>query len=58
MKKLAFISGAVFSAATVLGIVLKMGHWPGAMPLLVCGLIGISFVFIPSYTKYQFSKNK
>lgn len=56
MKTLAFVSGALFCSLTVLGILFKIQHWPGASVLLVLGLGIFSLLFIPSITKYLYSK--
>ena len=58
MKTLAFISGALFSSLTVLGVLFKIQHWPGAAPLLVFGLAGLALIFIPSFAKYKYDKDK
>jgi hypothetical protein len=58
MKQLAFISGALSTSLFVLGSLFKLMHWPGAGPLLTFGLVGIALIFIPSVTKYQYSKDK
>ena len=58
MKRLTFISAALFSSLTVLGILFKILHWPGAGPFLLFGLVGIALIFIPSYAKYQYDKDK
>jgi hypothetical protein len=56
MKKIAFISGALFSSITVLSVLFKLLHLQGAQELLVIGLLGIAFIFIPSFTKYNYDK--
>jgi hypothetical protein len=58
MKRLAFISGALFTSLFVLGSLFKIMHWPGAAPLLTLGLVGIALIFIPSVATYQYSKDK
>lgn len=58
MKKIAYISGAVFSSATVLAVLFKLLHLQGAQILLVVGLSGIALVFIPTYAKYRYDKIK
>lgn len=58
MKKLAFISGALFSSLTVLGLLFKIQHWPGASILLVFGLAGLALIFSPSFAKYKYDKDK
>ena len=58
MKRLAFISGALFSSLLLLGILFKLMHWPGAGPILVFGLVGNAILSIPSIAIYQYNKNK
>ncbi len=58
MKKLTFISGALFSSLTLLGIVWKIQHWPGASIFLVLGLVGLALIFIPSFAKYKYDQDK
>ena len=57
MKKIAFISGALFSSITVLSILFKLLHLQGAQELLVIGLLGIAFIFIPSFAKYKYDQS-
>jgi hypothetical protein len=58
MKRLAFISGSLFSSLLVIGSLFKIMHWPGAGPLLVFGLVGTAFISIPSIAKYQYDRNR
>ena len=58
MKKLAFISGAVFSSITVLAVLFKMLHLQGAVVMLAVGLGGLALVFIPSFAKYKYDKKE
>jgi hypothetical protein len=58
MKTLAFISGALSSCISIIGILFKIQHWPGANILLVLGLGTFSTIFIPSLTKYLYDKEK
>jgi len=58
MKNLVFISGALFSSLTLLGGLFKIQHWPGASILLVLGLAGLAVIFIPSFAKYKYDKDK
>lgn len=47
MKKIMIVSG-VFSAASMsLGILCKFMHWPGAVILIILGILCCSFVFLP-----------
>jgi hypothetical protein len=58
MKQLAFISGALSISLTVLGILFKIMHRPGASILLVLGLGLFAILFVPSITKYLYDKEK
>ena len=58
MKKLAFISGALFSSLTLLGVLFKIQHFPGGGILLILGLAGLAVIFIPSFAKYKYDKEK
>lgn len=58
MKKLAFITGALSFSLTLLGILFKLMHWPGAGVLLVVGIGLFAIVFVPSITKYLYDKDK
>lgn len=57
MKRLTFIAGAVFTSLTLMGILFKVMHWPGANVELLLGLAGLALVFIPSFTAYHFKRN-
>jgi hypothetical protein len=56
MRKLAIISGALFSSITLLGILFKIMHWPGASIEMVIGMAGLALVFIPSYAAYKYKQ--
>jgi len=58
IKKIAFISGALFGSISVLSVLFKMMHYQGATVLLIVGLAGIALVFIPFYAKYKYDKTK
>ena len=47
MKTLAYCTGAFFLSATLLGMMFKILHWPGAGILLVSGVAGLSLIAIP-----------
>ncbi|MES2726029.1 MAG: hypothetical protein V4643_02925 [Bacteroidota bacterium] len=57
MKLFTYIFGALFSIITVVGYLFKIMHWVGADYLLVAGLSGIAFIFIPSFFIYKYRKN-
>ncbi len=54
MKLLIFITGALFSSLSTLGILFRVMHYPAANALLIFGLAGISLFFIPSYVIYKY----
>ena len=58
IKKIAFISGALFGSLSVLSVLFKLMHLQGATVLLVVGLSGIALVFIPFYAKYRYNKTE
>ena len=58
MKKLVYLSGAIFSSLTLLSVLFKLLHWQGATPLLVMGLGGLAVVWIPAFAKYRYDQAK
>lgn len=56
MKKMTFISGALFSSLTLLGILFKIMKWPGASIGLVVGIVGLAIIFIPLFTFYKYNE--
>ncbi|WP_170264957.1 GldL-related protein [Salibacter halophilus] len=57
MKKAAYIFGALFSSLTLLGLLFKFMHWPGATIGLVFGVGGLALIFIPVYAVYRYGKS-
>ncbi|UPT70791.1 MAG: hypothetical protein M0D53_17330 [Flavobacterium sp. JAD_PAG50586_2] len=47
MKKIMLASGGFSAALLTLGILFKFMHWPGALMLLFCGILVLSFIFLP-----------
>jgi hypothetical protein len=41
--------GFLIGIGTSLGFLFKMMHWPGANILMLCGLIGFTFIYVPLY---------
>jgi len=39
-------------------VLFKIQHWPGASILLILGLAGLAIIFIPSFAKYKYDKDK
>lgn len=58
MKKIVYISGALFSSITLLSTLFKLLHLQGAQILLIIGLGGLALIFIPCYSIYEYKKNK
>jgi len=58
IKKIFFISGALFSSLTVLAVLFKLMHLSGAAELLIAGLSGIALIVIPCYAKYKYDQSK
>ena len=58
MKKVVYISGAIFSSITVLSVLFKLLHLQGAPELLIFGLAGFALIFIPAFAKYTYDKKK
>tara|TARA_B100000900_G_scaffold233508_1_gene198251 strand:- start:433 stop:603 length:171 start_codon:yes stop_codon:yes gene_type:complete len=56
MKLITFLTGAFFSILSVLGLLFKIQHWPGATIGIVLGLGGFALIFIPLFTIYQYRK--
>jgi hypothetical protein len=57
MRKIIYISGALFSSITLLSILFKILHLQGAQTLLIIGILGLAFIFIPLYAIYKYNKN-
>jgi hypothetical protein len=47
MKKLTYVSGAVFSIFSSLGVLFKIFHFMGANELLIFGFGGLTLIFLP-----------
>jgi hypothetical protein len=47
MKKSMIVSGTISLVTLLAGSLFKIMHWPGANPLLILGIIIMSFVFLP-----------
>lgn len=58
MKIITFITGALFSSLTLLGILFEIMHWPGASFGIVLGLAGLALIFIPCFSIYKFKNDK
>ncbi|TMM58788.1 hypothetical protein FEE95_04990 [Maribacter algarum] len=61
MKKLAFVSGAVFSSLTILGNLFKILKWElGPLTsglFFLIGLVGLALIFIPSFAVYKYNSS-
>ncbi|MCH2230442.1 MAG: hypothetical protein MK105_08865 [Crocinitomicaceae bacterium] len=58
MRGLAYITGSFFTSLTILGILFKIQHWPGAGIGLVIGLAGIALVAIPMFAIHKYRTTK
>lgn len=52
------VSGLISSVISLLGILFKVMHWPGAGITLVVGLIMLGFIFLPSLVFAKISEDK
>lgn len=57
MKLLSYISGALFTSLSILGVLFKTLHYPGANALMIFGLAGLAIIFIPSVAIYKYNKD-
>ncbi|MBK6264022.1 hypothetical protein JKA74_03150 [Marivirga sp. S37H4] len=57
MKQFTYITGYLFALSTTAGAFFKVMHLPGATVLLLGGMLGISFIFLPLLLINKF-KNK
>jgi len=58
MRKMVYISGALFSSITILSILFKLLHLQGAQILLIIGTGGLALIFVPVYALYRYNKKK
>ena len=61
MKKSTPLIGFIASLFSIVGMMFKVMHWPGASVLLVLGLGALAFCFLPFYgysVLYKLSDNK
>lgn len=56
MKKAAFILGTTFASLTLLGIIFKVMHWPGAGIGLVTGVVGFALIALPTIAVYRYKR--
>ena len=47
MKKAAFILSTVFASTTLIALLFKVMHWPGAGIGLVIGVAGLALIGLP-----------
>jgi hypothetical protein len=57
-KKIIYILGAAGVVFYVLGVFLKIQHWPGSAMLIWAGLVAIFFIVFPWYTFVTFREEK
>ncbi|MCR9173113.1 MAG: hypothetical protein NXI10_11500 [bacterium] len=56
MKKAAFILSTFFVSLTLLAILFKVMHWPGAGIALVSGVAGLALIGLPLFAIYRYQK--
>jgi hypothetical protein len=56
MKKIVYVSGALFSSITLVSFLFKLLHLQGAQTLLIIGILGLALIFIPLYTIYKYKQ--
>jgi len=54
MKGLAYSTATFFTSLTLLGVLFKIMHWPGAGIALVTGVAGLSLIAIPIVSIYKY----
>jgi len=54
MKGVVFSILTFFTSLTLLGILFKVMHWPGAGIGLVIGVAGLSLIAIPLFAVYKY----
>lgn len=58
MRGLAYSTGAFFTSITILGMLFKIQHWPGAGIGLVVGVAGLALVAIPIFAIHKYKAAK
>lgn len=58
MKGLAYGTVGIFTSLTLIGILFKVMHWPGANIALVLGIAGLSLFTIPIVVVYKYRAAK
>lgn len=56
--KLAHIIGAVSIIIYLFGDLFKIMHWPGALPMLIAGSLGLTTIFFPLYIYKIYKRNE
>lgn len=56
MKKAAFILSTFFGSITLLAILFKIMHWPGAGIGLVTGVVGFALIGLPLLAIHRYKK--
>ncbi len=54
MKKTAYFSTALFAGITLVSTLFKVMHWPGANIGLTLGIVGLTFIAVPSIAVYKY----
>lgn len=58
MKKFVFITGAVSISLTMIAVMFKLMHWPGAGVILLAGVTIFALMFIPTLSVYLYKNTK
>jgi hypothetical protein len=56
MKGLAYSTAAIFTSLTLIGMLFKIMHWPGANIALVIGVAGLALFTIPIVAVYKYKR--
>jgi len=57
MKLAAYFTSTLFTSLTLLAILFKLMHWPGANPGFVFGFGGLALFAVPLMAIYKYKNN-
>lgn len=57
MKSFVYLTGSLSASLTVLGLLFKIQHWPGASVMLVLGMAMFALFFSPAFAFYKYAKS-
>lgn len=58
MRLAAYFTGTFFLSLTILGLLFKLMHWPGAGIGTVVGVAGLAFLAIPIGAIYRYKRGQ